>query len=472
MKSKSKNKSHNINDYGYKEVLLMNKYNPGYIYYKAYQNIIEKLNKKKIQSGKILFKKSADNKITINKKRNKSGNIKQINTNLNTNRKYYLKNNDVKPLKKSDGFNSNNMFSKTYKSSFNHYKNNYKNIFSNLNNKNNPYSVHWANKILNINDVYLGVNYNSSVPLLKSLNIKRNPNQISMEIKKIQKHRNNTKNRITIKDKIEEHKNSKNNEPYNINELKEKSIIVNNINENKEQIIINKEKKNQKNNKKENNKEKENKKNKDKKEINIDDANNVKEIFDKKMKNKEKKQKENEKEVQESIHNFTEQLFIDAKIDLDIEPEKEEQLENEIEEAKNDKNNEDKKKNKNKKEDNDPLNYIQMLNNNNANNDLSGNDEDKRSENENNKSQKNEENKSEKDENEKNNQKQFAKIFDNNMDNNIDNNEKKDEEDDLNINEDIEKQFNTNQKNFFKFRKDIKEVEENLEDDGDENKKI
>ena len=239
MKNKNKNKSHNINDYEYKEVLLMNKYSPGYIYYKAYQNIIEKLNKKKIQSGKILFRKNADNKISNNKKRYKSGNIKKI-YNINANNRYYLKNNDIKPLKKSNGFNSNNIFSKTYKSSFNHNKNNFKNIFSNLNNKNNPYSIHWANKILNINDVYLGVNYNTSVPLLKSLNIKRNPNQISIEIKKIQKNKNNTKNKIIIKDKREDQKNSSNNEQhkneinYDVNELKEKSININNTNNNRD----------------------------------------------------------------------------------------------------------------------------------------------------------------------------------------------------------------------------------------------
>ena len=35
----------------------------------------------------------------------------------------------------------------------------------------------------------------------------------------------------------------------------------------------------------------------------------------------------------------------------------------------------------------------------------------------------------------------------------------------------MEKQFNTNQKNFFKSRKDIKEVSENLEDDNENENK-
>ena len=61
----------------------------------------------------------------------------------------------------------------------------------------------------------------------------------------------------------------------------------------------------------------------------------------------------------------------------------------------------------------------------------------------------------------------FKKIFDNNLENNGKNDEI--EEDNLSINEELEKQFNTNQKNFFKFRKDIKEVPENLEDDDENN---
>ena len=110
VKNKYKNKSHNINNnHENKDLFLMNKYSPGYIYYKAYQNIIEKLNKKKIQSGKILFRKNPEKKIINNKKRYKSGTINKIfnsnnnnfsKTNYKTN--YILKNTNYKSSKKTN----------------------------------------------------------------------------------------------------------------------------------------------------------------------------------------------------------------------------------------------------------------------------------------------------------------------------------------------------------------------------------
>jgi hypothetical protein len=71
----------------------------------------------------------------------------------------------------------------------------------------------------------------------------------------------------------------------------------------------------------------------------------------------------------------------------------------------------------------------------------------------------------------------FEKINFSNL--NKDNNENKENkennandnknEEEYNINEELEKQFNTNQKNFYKSRKDIKEVSENLEDENENN---
>ena len=173
VKNKFNNNYNSYNNYETKELLLMNKYSPGYIYYKAYQNVIEKLHKKKILSGKIIFQRNNDKKITEIKKRYKSGNIRNI-TKSNTNCRYnnFIKNQNLKNYKKGNDINYNNKFSKTCKTPF-IFKNYFTNIYSNIINKKNPYSINWANKLLNFNDIYLGVNFHSNVPLLKSLNIKR-----------------------------------------------------------------------------------------------------------------------------------------------------------------------------------------------------------------------------------------------------------------------------------------------------------
>ena len=111
----------------------MNKYSPGYIYYKAYKNIIEKLYKKKIQSGKIVFRKNNDKKILNNKKRYKSGLVNKINNpNIFYKTNYILKNSKYKSIEKinSNDINYNQIFSKTYKPSYDN-----KNIYIKLNNK-------------------------------------------------------------------------------------------------------------------------------------------------------------------------------------------------------------------------------------------------------------------------------------------------------------------------------------------------
>ena len=248
--AKSKNKNtHNINNnHEIKELIIMNKYSPGYIYYKAYKNIIEKLYKKKIQSGKIVFRKNNDKKILNNKKRYKSGIVNKINNpNIFYKTNYILKNIKYKSIEKvnSNDINYNQIFSKTYKPSYDN-----KNIYSSLNNKKNPYSIHWANKLLNKNDVYIGVNYNtnSSVPILKSLDMKKISNKKcpplnkskenksknqDTSIKKIKTNKLNI-NKIKIKCNNEEQKNENINKSYKkekiINELKEISVNFESIN--------------------------------------------------------------------------------------------------------------------------------------------------------------------------------------------------------------------------------------------------
>ena len=544
VKSKNKNKSHNINNHENKDLFLMNKYSPGYIYYKAYQNIIEKLNKKKILSGRKLFKKNIEKKIINNKKRYKSGTINKLyisknNNNNNYKTSYIFKNNNYKSSKKgnpiSNDTNYNHIFSKTYKSSFID-----KNIYSILNNKNNPYSIHWANKLLNINDVYLGVSYNSSVPLLKSLNLKKCNNKkcppLTKSLENNEKKNDGTDrsfikiktnkmniSKLKIKCDNEERKNENHNQTYKkekiINELKENSINMENINNEEDKKIL-KEKNiesqqiinNDKNFQKEANKEQANKvKDKEKNDLQINGEKNESnkslknetneeenKLFEKKI-NKDKKEKqETENDIQKSVHDFTELIFFEAKADLENNPQQEEKDIGEKEEDKNKKENNDEKinfndlkkdndeiikkdkesnfeKNNEKKETyekhDDALNYIQILNSNASNHDLSENSviinednysNENKSKNDDNKSN---ENKSEKEDNKDENPKQFAKIFENNIEGD------KNDEEDISIDEDIEKQFNTNQKNFFKFRKDIKEVSENLEDD-EENKNI
>ena len=132
-----------------KNFIITNKYSPGYIYYKEYKTILKKLNKTK--SVKIL--KSKEKGIN-GYKRYKSGNIRNINNNYKVNE----------------------------------YNNIYYNRYHNINDKYNPYSIYWANKFLNINNAYIGINFSSSVPLLKSVNIKKKEKESS-----------NTKKKKTIK---------------------------------------------------------------------------------------------------------------------------------------------------------------------------------------------------------------------------------------------------------------------------------
>ena len=123
----------NINNH----FIITNKYSPGYLYYKEYKTILNKINLNKAKSAKIL--KSVKKGLNEPKKRYKSENVRNINNNLNVNR----------------------------------YNNIYYNRYHNINDKYNPYSIYWANKFLNKNNAYIGINFSSSVPLLKTLNIKK-----------------------------------------------------------------------------------------------------------------------------------------------------------------------------------------------------------------------------------------------------------------------------------------------------------
>jgi hypothetical protein len=476
------------------EFHFLNKYHPGYIYYKEYQNIIEKLNKKKIQSGKAFIKKSKDNKLYISQKRFKSGNIKTILQPKNTynNNNLYISNNNnstnLPNIKKNNDMineNTNNILAKSLKTRFLKKKSN-NNIYANINNKDNPYSIHWASKLLSFNDVYLGVNYysNSSVPLLKTLNgnfrnfdeiynkeqCKCNEKSLKNTInrnKKSKKFRINVIKKKNKKDTYEEQVMKKYNTIF-INDNNNKYIENDIINKNSKIIYINK-----------NNNEIKKKSLKEEKNINNDTNINNENIIDseeRKIKdnsidfinkivddkfnenNVDLNKKENEedeeikqKEIFDAAYDFTNSIIDGAKTELknDSKKKKGKKIKESTKEDKNEgvknKNNIKKKCYKNiVEEPKDPLEYIKMFNE-------RGNLVEKEETYEENKKGEDEENQ------------KFKKIFDNNLDND------EIEEDNLSINEELEKQFNTNQKNFFKFRKDIKEVPENLEDDDENN---
>ena len=464
------------------EFHFLNKYHPGYIYYKEYQNIIEKLYKKKIQSGKTFIKNSKDNKLYISKKRFKSGNIKTILQPKNTcnNNNLYISNNNnstnLPNIKKNNDIineNINNIFAKSLKTRFLKKKSK-NNLYANINNKDNPYSIHWASKLLSFNDVYLGVNYhsNSSVPLLKSLNgnfrnfdeiynkeqCKCNEKSLKKTInrnKKSKKFRINVVKKKNKKDTYEEQVMKKYNTMF-INDNNNKYIENDIINKNSKIIHINK-----------NNNEMKKKSLKEEKNINnenfidseerkikdnsIDFINKI--VDDNFNKNNVDLNNNENEEIIDAAYDFTNSIIDGAKAELknDSKKKKGKKIK---ESTKEDKNERVKNKNniKNKyyknivEEPKDPLEYIKMFNE-------RGNLIEKEEEFEENK--KDEENQ------------KFKKIFDNNLENNGKNDEI--EEDNLSINEELEKQFNTNQKNFFKFRKDIKEVPENLEDDDENN---
>lgn len=127
-----------------KNFIITNKYSPGYIYYKEYKTILKKLklNQNKTKSAKVLeFQKKGINEP---KKRYKSENARNINKNYNLNR----------------------------------YNNIYYSRCHNINDKYNPYSIYWANKLLNKHNAYIGINFSSSVPLLKSFIIKKKRKRI------------------------------------------------------------------------------------------------------------------------------------------------------------------------------------------------------------------------------------------------------------------------------------------------------
>ena len=459
---------------------FINKFSPGYIYYKEYQNIIDKICKKKVNSGKILVKKNGDTHNIEGKKRYKSGNYKNIyNINLNND-----ENNNFTKLNNLPKIHKRNVLShKNYK---NNIQNNFKTPYmylNYLNDKFNPYSLHWTKKVLNNNDIYLGINFGSSVPFLKSINIQKNPIKTSYgkdnNKKEVNKKKKFGYKKIENNQKFIKGKNNNNLINVNIGNNNEKNIkkieeikedynkinTSNNINSNLKYEIneeINEEKENDDENNINNsedlnnnikndipdnkilstyqsqyNKEKnigniklenkniENDKNGKKvniisNNINNNSKNNTKiQIFDNyddnkprnesqnQKKNKESiKEKEDEGKVIRDVHNFTEKLFDEILNNL---------------------------KNSSKKE------IIKNDINNNDNKDIDKKDK----------------------------QKKFAKIFDNNFNDNEDGS-KNEIEEDISINDETEKQFNTNQRNFFKVRKDIKEVSENLEYDNDE----
>ena len=342
------------NDLKYKintvDLSSINKYNPGYIYYKSYQNISEKLNKKKIKLKEN--KNKTNNEIRI-----KLGNTKNANNRYNNCLKY----SDEENAKKISELNNDNI-SKAHKSIFFNNKKDLKlsNIYSYMINKNNPYSIYWANKLLNNNDACIGINFNSTVPLLKSLNIKLNSNENSIKSHRIEK--NKKKLESEIKKIIRENKLKKNKLKLNIENEENNLYSENqkfNIQENKTIKPINL--KDNKAEKKCENNEFINNIN-EKKDIN--EKEEEKQIEKNKEENKKEKKEKKEK-IQKTVHDFTDDLFDEVKKDLNIEKGQNEEYEE----------NEEEDKNKDDKIENDPLDFIRMMNNTYQNKYLNNNSE-------------------------------------------------------------------------------------------------